>query len=363
MSSVSRKKTAIKSGVNSPQVKYRNVLNTYSFSGLKKGEVNITFALLCMFRDKESTEIEFKADELRRLISYSNHHMTFERYAYENLKRLQKFVIERWTADDEENGIEGERASIVMFPYLALREKSGTICVRISSELSDLLHGIKNKFTLFTLAEMIALNGDHAKALYRLLRQFNSSGNMTIPIDRFRFLMGIPEYYRMCDIDHRVLQPAVAELTSPLPDGSGPLFPDLKYEKKKGPGRGRGGMVTDIVFTFTPVKSTKKVSRRKTSLQKADGSGREAVAQTTDFMSMSDLPQEPVLSEEEIHASEEKRAEWLGRIGELREIRELQERFAELGKLKEEFVYARGALIPEHAQQVEEAMMRIFSEA
>lgn len=348
------------SGV-SPQVKYRNALNLYSFSGLEKSEINITFALLCMFGERESTEIEFRAEELRRLIAYDSHHMTFERFVYEKLRKLQKFVIERWTAGDEDKGIESERASIVMFPYLALREKSGTITVKISPELSDLLHGMRNRFTIFTLSEMITLSSDYAKTLFRLLRQFSSSGRMTVPIDRFRFLMGIPDYYRMCDIDARVIRPALKELSRPSPDGSGPLFTDLVCEKIKGSGRGRGGAVKELLFTFMPVKHSAAKLRQNTSLRKKkETTGRQPVAGVSGIPSMADLTEVPALSEEDLRMSAQERDNWLERLERIRGIPSLEERFAALGKFKSEYDYRRSALFPDHAAQVDTSMREIF---
>ena len=107
-------------------------------------------------------------------------------------------------------------------------------------------------FTQFELEEFLFLSGKYTKALYIHLKQFRTTGVWRVSWDNFKELLGIPSNYRMCDIDLRILKPSVAQLQEPLNlfERSRTPFKNLKYTKIKGKGRGRGGAVTHIEFTF-----------------------------------------------------------------------------------------------------------------
>lgn len=66
--------------------------------------------------------------------------------------------------------------------------------------------------------------------------------------------MDIPEKLAMRDIDKSILKPAIRELSKErnLFDQVRVPFKNLAYEKEKTAGRGRGGKVSGIVFTFKP---------------------------------------------------------------------------------------------------------------
>ncbi|WP_234446200.1 replication initiation protein, partial [Campylobacter fetus] len=110
----------------------------------------------------------------------------------------------------------------------------------------------------FELKEFIGLNSKYAKTLYRLLKQFRSSGKCIIyskKWDEFREIMDIPQSYQISDIDKRILKPSIKELSAErdLFNNKKPIFENLTYKKIKDPkGRGRGGKVIGIEFYFTP---------------------------------------------------------------------------------------------------------------
>lgn len=66
--------------------------------------------------------------------------------------------------------------------------------------------------------------------------------------------MDIPKNYRQIDIDQRILKPAIKELSKErnLFDQVRVPFKNLAYEKEKTAGRGQGGKVSGITFTFKP---------------------------------------------------------------------------------------------------------------
>ncbi|MBX2655343.1 replication initiation protein, partial [Campylobacter jejuni] len=104
------------------------------------------------------------------------------------------------------------------------------------------------------LAEFAELSGKYTKTLYRLLKQFRTTGKAYFEWEEFCRIMKIPENYRQIDIDQRILKPAIKELSKErnLFDQIRVPFKNLAYEKEKTAGRGRGGKVSGITFTFKP---------------------------------------------------------------------------------------------------------------
>ena len=80
-------------------------------------------------------------------------------------------------------------------------------------------------FTRFELFEFVNISSNYTKECYRQLKQFESTGKWKIHIDEFRRLLDIPDTYRMCDIDLRILRQIEKELT--------PLFKNFKMKKIK----------------------------------------------------------------------------------------------------------------------------------
>ena len=83
----------------------------------------------------------------------------------------------------------------------------------LQSRFYDMIINHKYGFTAFELAEFIELSGKYTKTLYRLLKQFRSTGKLHMSWDESLRVMDIPENYRQIDIDTRILKPAIKELT------------------------------------------------------------------------------------------------------------------------------------------------------
>ncbi|WP_162982754.1 replication initiation protein, partial [Helicobacter vulpis] len=114
--------------------------------------------------------------------------------------------------------------------------------------LLNYLHG---NFTSFELFEFQNISGKYAKTLYRLLKQWKSTG---VPPKKdwreFRELMGVSLNVPAINVEHVVLRPAVQELHKL------PHFENLCYEKIKT--KGMGNRITHIQFYFQPLTKTSK---------------------------------------------------------------------------------------------------------
>ena len=100
-------------------------------------------------------------------------------------------------------------------------------------------------FTRFELAEFVSLKSSYSKGLYRLLKQFRTTGYYEVPIEDFRRLLDVPKSYRMSDINKTILTPALTELSD--------IFPELQCEKiKRAVAGSRGVSVVKLIFSFKP---------------------------------------------------------------------------------------------------------------
>lgn len=119
--------------------------------------------------------------------------------------------------------------------------------ISVNEPFIYLLNELRSNYTSIELMEHAQLASTYSKAIYKKLRQFRNQRNpyWVVGIDDFRRLLCIPESYRMCDIDNRVLATVQKELSE--------LFTDLKitklYEKPNGK-RGRN-KVSGFKFSYT----------------------------------------------------------------------------------------------------------------
>ncbi|HDX6325275.1 TPA: replication initiation protein, partial [Campylobacter fetus subsp. venerealis] len=134
-----------------------------------------------------------------------------------------------------------------------------TLQASISPKFLYILNNFESgNFTMFELAEFSSLSSKYTQTLYRLLKQYKTTGYLTIKWADFIEIMDIPKSYPIGMIDSRVLKPAIAELTqeADIFNQNNPIFKKLIYKKIRGKGRGRP--VESIEFYFTPRKKTNK---------------------------------------------------------------------------------------------------------
>ena len=130
-----------------------------------------------------------------------------------------------------------------------------------SSEELNLLvtffHKLKEKgtdvleYSFYELKKLIMLEKNMTvKEFYRRMKQFRKTGFWRCSIDEFRYLMDIPESYKVVNIDTRVLKPIMKELGEKY---------NLKIEKKYGFSGGRGrSRVVGFEFRFNTEKKIKE---------------------------------------------------------------------------------------------------------
>lgn len=220
-------------------VKYENSLNDVSFRKFNPNELDLFFSICSKLKDKYTEEIEFTFEQLKDLSNYSP--TSVKRFMNDLDKTYTKMLSLTY----------GERTErrikrFVLFTKFDINADTQTVRISINKEFEFLLNDFE-VFTKFELREFTEINSSYAKAIYRKLKQFKSTGYYTVSIEEFKRLLDIPESYRMYDIDRRILDKSMKELK--------PLFKSLRYKKEKAK---KGNKIARISFMFEE-KTSKRV--------------------------------------------------------------------------------------------------------
>lgn len=219
--------------------------------------------LLCGLMVKlkeEKNKVTFYPSDLRSILKsdYTNESLLeFSLSLREKFFKADFTIIEKTTRGEKE--VTTHRTinlftEFAIYVYASSKDLE-SIEIQVNPQFEYILNQLTANFTAFELAEFIALSGKYTKTLYRLLKQFRTTGKAYFEWEEFKRVMDIPEKLAMRDIDKDILKPAIKQLTKErnLFDQIRVPFKNLAYEKEKAKGtRGRGGKVTGIIFTFKP---------------------------------------------------------------------------------------------------------------
>jgi plasmid replication initiation protein/uncharacterized Zn finger protein (UPF0148 family) len=218
-----------------PMIKYHNELNKIALSGLTTREVDILFAICSVIRDQGTNEVTFSFNEIKRLASVTTANqdefvsiikniygkLSTLKVTYDNGNKFGYFVLFTKFLGDRENEI---------------------VSIQINSEFSYLLNDLTRNFTMFELQEFNGLESIYSKHLYRLLKQFKSTGEYRVKVDDFKRLLDIPESYTMKRITDKILNPIIEK---EMPK----YFKNFSIEKIR-----EGRSIKYLVFRFNKEK-------------------------------------------------------------------------------------------------------------
>ena len=244
-------------------VKYHNDLNKLKFYLFGELEQNILMGVFLNARFHNTKEFILNADDIAKFLPQRN---PSKQEIFNRVMSLREnlFKIDYTHEIKLDNGLIElsfyNIFSVFTLVYTTENREFEYLKIKISDDFSYLIHNITKFMTQFELEEFLFLNGKYAKALYIHLKQFRTTGIWRVKWDDFKEILGIPSSYKMCDIDKQILKPSVEQLSSPLnlfelhenktKKATRTLFKNLKYTKIKGKGRGRGGAIKEIEFTF-----------------------------------------------------------------------------------------------------------------
>ena len=240
-------------------VKYDNYMNNLKFTGFTATDFNFLMLLCSKMRDKDTTEMTISFEELRLKTGYTQHPI---KQFVSDLERMNDKLMKITCKLKTETRI----IMFVLFPTFDINLENQTLTVCVNEKFKFILNELIKNFTRFDLNEFVKLDSKYSKSLYRLLKQFKSTGKLQISLEDFRRRMDILASYTNKDVMSKVINPSLKELQDYFTN----LDCTVQYANK------RGKPVTGYLFTFQPeervqpapqpvVQQQKKPVTKKTS--------------------------------------------------------------------------------------------------
>ena len=214
------------------KVRYKNELNLVPMRNFDSVEMNLFFSICAKMKDKGLSKVQFTFEDLRELSAYKP--TSIKRFS-DDLEAVYNKMLQL-TYRTEEAGI---REKFVLFTGYRIDENNQTVDISVNPELAYIVNELSSKFTKFELQEFTGIRSSYAKTMYRLLKQYRSTGFYIVKIEDFREILSIPNSYQMSDIDKQVLKPIKNELSE--------FFDPLKIKKIKAR---KGNRIAMIEFRF-----------------------------------------------------------------------------------------------------------------
>ena len=227
------------------EVKYHNNLNNVSLRKFNASELDLFMVLCHKMYNQNMKKVVYTFEELRELTNFSSTDIkdfvdvldnTYNKLIQTNI-RVGDDV--KWTR-------------FVLFTEYTVDTKEKIISIQVNEKFQWVLNQLTQNFTIFELEQFLDLRSSYSKECYRRLKRFRDTGFWIVKIDEFRRLLDIPESYRMCDIDQKVLKPIKTELKK--------YFSNFKVEKIK-----KGRRIDKLKFVFDPnfVSENSGIKRKK----------------------------------------------------------------------------------------------------
>lgn len=227
-------------------VQYHNDFNTVPLRGFNERERRIIMALLHQVKNKDTEVIQIDFQTLRNLSGWnktnhkgSNSNAEFVKY----LEILSDKIMTLKGTLRSEDGLKIVKFSL--FPtFIIDGKKTNTIRVSINPEFKYLTN-LFDMFTAFELEDYNKMHTSYGQELYRLIKQFRTTGFYRVKIDELRHLLSVPISYSNADMDRKVFSKStITDLSN--------AFSNFKIKQERGTGRGRP--IIGYTFTFDKEK-------------------------------------------------------------------------------------------------------------
>ncbi|MDJ1089979.1 replication initiation protein [Macrococcoides caseolyticum] len=237
-------------------VKYHNNLNSVVFGKFTANEMNLFFSIISQVRDKGDSVIKFTWNDLRNLSQYKPTHI--DRFVNDLDKTYRKMLeLNYGQTFIEKNRISYNR--FVLFTSFNITcdgdeqgnidVSKGLVTLKINPELRHILNDLE-QWTQYSLEDFIKLKSTYSKTVFRLLKQFRTTGYLKLSIEEFKEQLNVPASYRMSHINKKIIEVVENELTT--------HFDNLKIKKLKA--KKKGSPVVAIEFYWTPEQTGKFIN-------------------------------------------------------------------------------------------------------
>lgn len=221
-------------------VKYHTELNTIPLRKFTPVQMNLFFSIISRMRDKSENKVSFTFDQLKELSDYK---ATANNRFIDDLEETYDKLMDLRFGRRSTSGLRRER--FVLFSAFDINGDADEPYaeIQIHEKAVPLLNDL-DEWVRYSLQQFNELQSSYSKTMFRLLKQFRTTGYAYFSKEDFFELLDVPKSYRknLGEVDRTILKPIKAELT--------PLFRGLTIKKKYG--KGRGKPVIGYQFSFKP---------------------------------------------------------------------------------------------------------------
>lgn len=217
-------------------VKHHSELNTIPLRSFTAVEMNLFFSIVSRMRDKNNQVVRFTFPQLKEL---SNYKATANKNFLNDLRSTYTKLIRLNFGRTSKSGLRFE--AFVMFTDFDINgdTEEPYVDIKLHEKALPLLNEL-DSWVRYSLQQFNQLQSSYSKTMFRLLKQFRTTGYVYFTKEDLHELLDIPKSYNQGTIDQRVFSPIRKELT--------PLFRGLTIKKKYG--KGRGKPVIGYQFSF-----------------------------------------------------------------------------------------------------------------
>lgn len=219
-------------------VKYHSELNTIPLRKFTPVQMNLFFSIISRMRDKSENKVSFTFDQLKELSDYK---ATANNRFIDDLEETYDKLMDLRFGRRSTSGLRRER--FVLFSAFDINGDADEPYaeIQIHEKAVPLLNDL-DEWVRYSLQQFNELQSSYSKTMFRLLKQFRTTGYAYFSKEDFNELLDVPKSYKQGDIDRAIIKPIREELT--------PIFTGLTIKKKYG--KGRGKPVIGYQFSFKP---------------------------------------------------------------------------------------------------------------
>jgi plasmid replication initiation protein len=236
-------------------VQYHNDFNTVPLRGFNEREKRIVMALLHEVKGKDTQVVQLDFHTLRGLTGWDETNHKGANSNAEFVKYLEALSDKIMTLRGTLRSASGLKiVKFSLFPTFVIDgENTNTLRVSINPEFKYLTN-VFDMFTAFELDDYNKMRTSYGQELYRLIKQFRTTGFYRVKTEDLRRLLSVPESYSNAKMDQKVFSKStVTDLSN--------AFKNFKIKQERGTGRGRP--IIGYTFTFDKEKPNKYELDRK----------------------------------------------------------------------------------------------------
>ena len=191
-------------------VQFKNDMNKLKFAGLGKSDMNLFMAVCSKVKEQGDNIVHISFDYLRQISHYTGH--TVDGFISDLKRMSQRIMAVNCEIIMDNGGFD----IFNLFQRFIADPETQILTVKVNPDFTWLLNEFTDKikgYTTFELQEFVGLQSKYAKTLYRLLKQWRSTGQYIFnDIDDFREKMDVPKAYSNMRLMTKIIEPAVKEL-------------------------------------------------------------------------------------------------------------------------------------------------------